>query len=315
MGRRSLWTKETIEQEVASLISNGKVYSDIRKSHSGMVSRIEKMYGGFSQLCEELNIDVSLVLSKGGYTKYLSNKFTKQELDEEIIGLYKDGVPYLKDIEASEKAWVSVLSKEIYGSFSDALRANGIRPNKNTEDTLEELKPEVIRLFNAGHSGHDIERTLNISSTFVYKTLKENNIHAQDYITTRKNNRASVTAGHKFEEVLGEILREIGVDFSKYNHDTYKPDFVVGDTWVDAKLSRDCRSSKTYKRYKEHCSELIIVYLRGPVKESRTRLGYRKISAYLLLRRIDCDNKRSYYERLLNRIEEYAMYDDKACDM
>lgn len=73
--------------------------------------------------------------------------------------------------------------------------------------------------------------------------------------------------GMIFENLVGEILTELRIDFEQYAHSKYNPDFVIShNRWIDAKLSewtitnRDC---ETIEKYEPCCRRLTIVYLRG----------------------------------------------------
>ncbi|WP_339811138.1 hypothetical protein MKY63_00735 [Paenibacillus sp. FSL R7-0189] len=71
-------------------------------------------------------------------------------------------------------------------------------------------------------------------------------------------------AGHSFEEVLGDIFHEIGVHYVKERRGDCIPDFIVGDSWYDAKLSETTINlCKTVEKYEPNCESLTIVFLRG----------------------------------------------------
>lgn len=114
--------------------------------------------------------------------------------------------------------------------------------------------------------------------------------------------------GHVFENVLAEIFTEIGYKFERTPEiNGCHPDFVMGNHWIDAKLSEwtvhlaDC---ETIKKYRPHCEKLTIVYLRG--KSSKT-LEYRKESDFTLmhiselLKQLPMD-KRSHFQSKLGSI-------------
>lgn len=73
--------------------------------------------------------------------------------------------------------------------------------------------------------------------------------------------------GRELEDVFESILIDLKQDYVRQpSVNGCHPDFVVGDTWYDAKLSEwtislaDCG---TVKKYEPHCKELVIVFLRG----------------------------------------------------
>lgn len=114
--------------------------------------------------------------------------------------------------------------------------------------------------------------------------------------------------GHVFENVLAEIFTELGHKFERTPEiNGCHPDFVMGNHWIDAKLSEwtvhlaDC---ETVKKYRPHCEKLTIVYLRG---KSNKTLEYRKESDFTLmhvselLKQLPLD-KQSYFQAKLDDI-------------
>lgn len=88
-----------------------------------------------------------------------------------------------------------------------------------------------------------------------------------DYEDYRVDTNMASVYGFKFEELVAEILSEIGVEYLREPYlNGCHPDYVIGDHWIDAKLSEwtirapDC---ETVKKYEPHCDKLSIYYLRG----------------------------------------------------
>jgi hypothetical protein len=111
--------------------------------------------------------------------------------------------------------------------------------------------------------------------------------------------------GNEFEKVLGELFSEIGITYKQYDSGTkYKPDFVVGGRWFDAKLSETTyKNCDTIRNYEPHCMSLTIVYLRGNETDrmltSKTRLIHVNKYVKQLPR-----SKRGYFYTKLNEIKE-----------
>ncbi len=78
-------------------------------------------------------------------------------------------------------------------------------------------------------------------------------------------------AGYAFEELVGELFTEIGMDIAKQQRfGDCIPDFVSGNTWYDAKLSEwTVHTSDTIKKYEPKCDRLVIVFLRGNITTDR----------------------------------------------
>jgi hypothetical protein len=108
-------------------------------------------------------------------------------------------------------------------------------------------------------------------------------------------------AGHRFEEILGEIFQDLGVNFQKYEHEKWRPDFVVGNHWIDAKLSQyTVFSAGTIEKYEPHCDELTIVFLRGDKHyDKKLTKKTRMVSVYGLLKDLS-EEKQGYYHGILS---------------
>lgn len=129
-----------------------------------------------------------------------------------------------------------------------------------------------------------------------------------------QGNTIYTDAGLKFEYVLGDILNELNVDYEKYAHEHWNPDFVLKDNvWVDAKLSYWTEYNEMLTKYLPHCNELIVVYMRGPVLDETVEGGlpHRKMSVYKLLDKLD-ESTRTYYAEKLEGIESELLSKKKA---
>lgn len=139
-------------------------------------------------------------------------------------------------------------------------------------------------------------------------------LHACDYFgiarLPRDNTDPYKFAGHLFEEVLGELFREIGIDYVKERFGDCIPDFAVGDLWYDAKLSETTiHLCNTVEKYEPNCEALTIVFLRGNKNTDRkltdkTRLVH--VSHYL--KRLP-EIRQAYFSRKLNEITQTLDYE------
>lgn len=119
--------------------------------------------------------------------------------------------------------------------------------------------------------------------------------------------------GKRFEELVGELLQEINISFTKYNSGIKgcEPDFILDTShWIDAKLSEHTVfNSETMKKYEPHIEKLTIIYLR-----KTSQLGYRRmVSPKTELVHIShymeslSPERRSYYNEILKDIEEKTL--------
>lgn len=77
-------------------------------------------------------------------------------------------------------------------------------------------------------------------------------------------NKALMKLGRIFESLVGEVLAELFTEVQPHPHiDNCIPDFVVGETWYDAKLSRSTvfgPGCDTIDKYRKHTDYLVIIY-------------------------------------------------------
>lgn len=115
------------------------------------------------------------------------------------------------------------------------------------------------------------------------------------------------SCGIMFEELLGELLKEVGLKWCSKPIGNLKPDFVVGDKFIDAKLSKSvAENGEASEKYEPYCEKLILVYLCGESSDymisDKTRI-VRYDSFYELLPDI---TRKSYYEPKFKRIKRIA---------
>lgn len=113
--------------------------------------------------------------------------------------------------------------------------------------------------------------------------------------------------GIAFENILGEILKDLKIDYTKGFSAKLKPDFVLNDGhWIDAKLSQwTAFSSKceTIEKYSSHCKKLTIVYLQGDVdKDKMINDKVHLISVYKLIEKLPNEKQDIYNSKLENII-------------
>lgn len=116
--------------------------------------------------------------------------------------------------------------------------------------------------------------------------------------------------GKRFEELVGELLQEINLPYTKYNCGIKgcEPDFILNrNHWMDAKLSEHTVfNSETMQKYEPHIEKLTIIYLRKTSQLEKKRMVTPKTE----LVHISCfleklpDSRRSYYEEQLKDIQE-----------
>jgi hypothetical protein len=121
-------------------------------------------------------------------------------------------------------------------------------------------------------------------------------------------------AGYAFEELVGKLFTELGMDIAKQQRfEDCIPDFVRGSTWYDAKLSEwTIHTCDTVRKYESNCRELIIVFLRGNTQTDRmvsdkTRLVHVSYFVNQLPR-----EKRGFFLWKFSEIERYLSGEEVA---
>lgn len=118
--------------------------------------------------------------------------------------------------------------------------------------------------------------------------------------------------GHTFEDILGQILVELGYSLLDSPHDRWQPDFAVGNKWIDAKLSEYTHTSKdksgltVIEKYEPCCDELELVFLRGNRKTSRKLSGKTTLIHVSHYVNKLPESRRDHYNEILTQIEREA---------
>lgn len=119
--------------------------------------------------------------------------------------------------------------------------------------------------------------------------------------------------GRKFEEVVGEILEETSIRFSKYNCGIKgcEPDFIISQShWMDAKLSEHTVfNSETIQKYEPHIEKLTIIYLRKTSQLEFKRMVSTKTELVHISHFIEPlpNERKVYYNDILREIEKKAI--------
>ncbi|MEK5528582.1 hypothetical protein MKX79_04195 [Viridibacillus sp. FSL R5-0468] len=116
--------------------------------------------------------------------------------------------------------------------------------------------------------------------------------------------------GKRFEELVGELLGEIKIPFTKYQSSVKgcKPDFIVNQShWMDAKLSEHTVfNSETIQKYEPHIDKLTIIYLRKTSQLEYRRMVTPKTELVHISQYMESlePERHSYYDGQLKEIEE-----------
>lgn len=96
--------------------------------------------------------------------------------------------------------------------------------------------------------------------------------------------RKLMQLGRDFENIVGEVLSEIYSDIRvKPKFGTSIPDYVVDETWYDAKLARSTTLApgcRTIPKYRKHTDNLTIIYALHDTERKDSRANFVHISEY-----------------------------------
>ncbi|MBM7648646.1 hypothetical protein JOC78_001592 [Bacillus ectoiniformans] len=115
--------------------------------------------------------------------------------------------------------------------------------------------------------------------------------------------------GRRFEDLVGELLQEIQIPFTKYKCGKRgcEPDFIINDShWIDAKLSEHTVfNSETMQKYEPHIEKLTIIYLRKTSQLEYRRMVSPKTELIHISHYMEnlSAERRAYYDEELKDIE------------
>lgn len=327
---KRLWSAEDIERELRKHLERGHSKSYIHANHGALYATINRNYGSIEHFAEKVGLDLKNYnfRVKLNYRRIdkeepatredlgvLSRHETEVFIDETIANLGRSaGITPSQLLTKYPKEYASI--KKHFGSVASAFTNSGlyILDKKVPKNWSKSFLLQQIRL------GYEQEEPLNTDYIIKFApsaenyarndfgswrlALEESGIPNQYY---NLDSQASARAGHVFEGILGEILTSLGIEFSKYAHEKFKPDFVSGSHWIDAKLSLWTVSKfnkGTIQKYEPFCNKLTIIFLRGKVDydemvSDKTRL----VSVFTLLKELPDDVRATYEVRLKTIIE------------
>lgn len=184
---------------------------------------------------------------------------------------------------------------EIYSEFYEGLNAKKIKKLIRYNHEIDRLEKVVevygieIRdyLFPRPYSkkwrqiNTIIEKSFESFEDF-YNLFQLNKKLSKSY--NRDKFKQYITLGKEFEKIVGDVLNEVFGDceYHKKVIDSI-PDFVIGNRWYDAKLSRSTalnKNCKTIDKYRKHTDYLTIIYAIDDTEDSDDRADFIHITDY-----------------------------------
>lgn len=275
-------------------------------------------WGVVKNVLDEKGLDL---VDRSGWFMNEKPPLSKEETDRFLKEIIADSVNTRYTSAMMEERYPhEVFSiRKHYGNISSGVMNSGEYvidkqvPRRWSKEILREQVTKGIKLGKRLNSQYLQEGAGTSALTFARDAFGswENTIKCfgfnYDEITMITQGNADL--GKRFESVLDDILKDLGVDYKKEHHEIYKPDYVIGYEWVDAKLSEYTHKSKdrngltTIDKYEPHCDRLTIVFLLG--NEGTDRMITEKtrlISVYRIIDDMEGD-MRAYYKRRLDEIK------------
>lgn len=151
-------------------------------------------------------------------------------------------------------------------------KSDSIVGYRNKEDAMRDAISEFVRTFDPDEITSQLLKEFRYIERYVY-TLHNGMADFLNYydlsgdmISYSRESKLGLLMrlGCEFERLVKEIFDYLSYDYvSKYSVDNCRPDFVVGSTWYDAKLSKSTvhnNGCETLEKYTKHTDALTIIY-------------------------------------------------------
>ena len=176
---------------------------------------------------------------------------------------------------------------------------------ESKEDCMRDAIGEFIRQYDADEITIELlkeNRHIELYSYKVFGSLPQMYKYygidktAVEYAMSRRRS-ATAALGHEFQRLLKEVYDEIPLSrFPTSGYGDSVPDFISGNTWIDAKLSKSTalnRGCETIDKYRKHTDHLVIIYALHDTERSDDRATFvhinelRPLASTVLKRKID----------------------------
>lgn len=339
---RRRWSDEYIVQEIEKIVRNKEPLNVayIIENHRQLYRSCVEYLGSWEKALSLVGIDYLAVKEEHKETiRQLTTLYSKKYVIAELQKMKDSGEPL-------SRKWIKQRSAPLYdaiynrfGSIKKAVEAAGYDYQEEMEKAKElwlQKQREIQMKWDKDSVVEEIKRLhaegIFLSSSYtrnMFQSLYDGAVNRFSswgkaieaaglvYEDIREDSRSASYCGMLFEELLDELFTELGVDYEKYAHEKYRPDYVLkNNVWVDAKLSQwTVFSSDTIAKYMEHCRFLTIVYMRGRREEApdiRLSSNVRLISVHNYIKQLP-KHRQTYYlkeiekvENILKSFEEWA---------
>lgn len=310
--KKRAYTKEEVIEMFKRDHDDPRKYNAYRKA-------INKYFGSVQALREELGL----------FREAEKEEFIPMaidEIDDVVMNLYNDpNVPRI-DTQTLEEAKPGIVKsiKHHFGTLHDYFNQLDIDYYKKpvpfywNEETLKKQfmlwykqgKPLNYTYLAPHHEGFICGARKYFGG---YRNLVE--ACGVSYDEIRIDTDLASYYGYIFEDIVDEVLKEIGLDCERHVvFEGAHPDFVCENRrhWIDAKLSQwtgRWENSDAIDKYEDKCDKLTIVFLRGDLINKKVSDKTTMVNIRLLVEQIKDENKRKSIINKLDEIEK--VLDDK----
>lgn len=286
----TVWSKDRIAMEIQARQEEGKSVkrADMEKECPALLSAAIKYFGSFKAATEACGLPYEENL---GFTWWDRGKVIR-----EFLQMYGDeSVTTVSQLRDKNRGLDHAIRK-IFGTYDAICEELGLDVTKIRPEVYEWSAEDLLRVLKDCRSKGMPLNVMSVHSVFpsavkvatrhfgsyaaaLSEIGEEYPLHAEDHLRTS-------AMGHEFESLLAEAFTLIRPDF-QYHYRGFAgivPDFYGAATRqiVDAKLSSwSIFNCDTVKKYTPYCTDLTVVYLRGPdIKHGIDNLTLVPVSDY-----------------------------------
>jgi hypothetical protein len=267
------WTDARVMYEILHTHSRGEniASNSVRKNNYSLVREAVARFGSWNKALSACGIKPVMLMSR----------WTKESVINTVIGLLSDGCPFVSDeLNKREPGIKSAISLHVGGMIL-------LKQEIGICTLSDKPKPVVIPYIRPDYKQALLDEILTRQREGLplnYDAIRNTGLRSRarthfggwrsaieaaglSYDDVRIDTDTASYYGYALEALFGEVLTELNVRYTQYEHERYDPDYVLdNDRWIDVKLSEwtvSSHHSETLERYEPHCKSLTIVFLRG----------------------------------------------------
>ena len=322
------WTLDKIKSEILSIKENGEplnvnyIIANHRQLYRATVSHLESWGNALGIVGIDYQKIKREVIERGKENSIL---YTKEYVIKELINMKRMGLILSQKYVLEYNSALIDACYNRFGSLKHAIEIAGFNYEEELGLAREEWLKRQRDVQLKWTEEKVIEKIIMLSDKGIplSKSYMQNNYQSLydgannrfgswgkavasaglNYEEFREDRYKASYCGQLFESLVDELLEDLGVEYEKYKHVRWNPDYVLRNgVWMDAKLSQwTVYGSKTLERYKEHCRLLTIVFMRGrrgEISDEMIDKNVRLISVYKFIKQLPRYKQVKYYNKI-----------------